>query len=145
MDSVFPEDVNEAAEKLGNDWVKPDEFDGEGATLQIKGVEKIASRNPKYGAVETDYLVKNDVLEVGQTFQYTFADKEGVVRKLDSKSTPFFIAFKQANPAPDAWVRIQRTGKTTETRYTVEVVGGDKPVEKIPTVQIDEDPNAIPF
>src|SRR5487761_2293984 len=93
---IFPEDVREASDKIGGDWIKGAEFDGDGLTLQlIQPVEKMRASNPKYGAEEKDFLVKNEILEVGDTFRYIFKTAEGTDRKIDSTSSPFFIAFKQ--------------------------------------------------
>ena len=118
---IFPSDVREAADKVGNEWIKGADFDGEGLTLQVeKALEKVQSNNPKYGAQETDYLVKNEILEKGETFRYTFKTAEGVERKFDSKSAPFFLAFKNCEElGVGDWVKITRTGQTTETRYEV--------------------------
>ena len=122
---IFPADVKEAASKLSSDWLKGADFDGEGQVLKIsKPMEKVKSL---YGAEEDDYLVKNDVLAVGESFRYTFEDASGKERKIDSCSTPFFIGFKQCEELGlNDWVLIKRTGKTDKTRYSVEKV--DAPV-----------------
>jgi hypothetical protein len=124
MTSIFPDDVKEAADKIGGDWIKGEEFDGEGLVLQFaKPIEKIKASNPKYGAEEKDWLVKQELLEVGESFRYTFVTPEGQERKVDSKSSPFFIGIKQCEElGVGDWVRITRTGKTDKTRYTVEKV-----------------------
>lgn len=121
-DNFFPEDVMEASEKIGGGWLKGSDFDGEGQELQLaKPLEKVAPSNPKYGADKDNFLVKNELLEVGQTFRYSFKSKDGLEKQFDSTSTPFFVAFKQCEGlAIGDWVIIKRTGKTTETRYTVE-------------------------
>jgi hypothetical protein len=146
LNDFFPEDVKEAANKIGNDWLKGEEFDGEGLVLQVvKPLEKVKSNNPKYGAQETDFLVKNDLLEVGETFRFTFMTPDGTERKFDTKSSPFFIGFKQCEElGVGDWVKITRTGKTTETRY--EVVKVDAP-ESLPVQQTEEEiaPKDIPF
>ncbi len=115
---IFPEDVKEAASKLSSDWLKGADFDGEGQVLKItKPMEKVKSL---YGAEEDDYLVKNDVLAVGESFRYTFEDANGKERKIDSCSTPFFIGVKQCEELGlGDWVLIVRTGKTDKTRYSV--------------------------
>jgi hypothetical protein len=122
MSSIWPADVEDAAKKLGGNWVKAEMFEGEGLTLRINKVEKVAARNPKYGATETDYLVKNEILEVGETFHFVFEDESGQEKMLDSKSAPLFIGMQSAQVEAGDWVKIQRTGKTDETRYTVEKV-----------------------
>lgn len=118
---MFPEDVREAASKISSDWLKGSNFDGEGLVLKVvKPMEKVKSQ---YGAEEDDYLVKNEILAVGESFRYTFEDTEGKERKIDSSSTPFFIGFKQCEDlGVGDWCRITRTGKTDKTRYTVEKV-----------------------
>lgn len=122
--SIFPEDVQEAADKIGGNWIKAAEFEGDGLVLQlIKPLEKVKSTNPKYGAEEKDFLVKNEILEVGETFRYTFKTTEGTERQIDSKSTPMFIGFKQVEElGVGDWIKIVRTGKTDQTRFTVEKV-----------------------
>ena len=120
---IFSPEVREAADKIESEWITPAEFE-KGLVLQIvKPLEKIASINPKYGAEDDDYLVKNNVLDVGETFRFVFKTEKGNERKIDTKSSPFFIAFKQCeNIEVGDWVKITRSGKTTETRYTVEKV-----------------------
>jgi len=143
MNDFMPEEVREAANKMGNDWIKGEEFDGEGLTLQlVQPLEKVRSNNPKYGAQETDFLVKNDLLEVGESFRFVFKTTDGTERKFDTKSSPFFIGFKQCEElGVGDWVKIARTGKTTETRYSVEKV--DAPIE--PAQPSDDlDPSQIP-
>ncbi len=118
MDNFFPDEVKEAADKIGGEFIKAEEFKA-GLTLQlVKPLEKIVSR---YGATEADFLAKNEILEVGQSFRYTFKTTDGEERKLDSKSAPFFLAFKQCEElGVGDWVHIERTGKTKDdTRYTV--------------------------
>lgn len=156
MTSIFPDDVRDAADKMGGEWIKPSEFES-GLTLQFsKPLEKVVARNPKYGGQETDYLVKNDILEKGETFEFTFLSEDGTERKLHSKSAPFFIAFKQVEElGVGDWVTITRTGKTDETRYTVEKIEhGEvkaKPAPKAPTKPkydsdaADEMTGSVPF
>lgn len=125
MSDIFPPDVKDAAEKLSSNWLKASEFEGEGKILQFsKPIEKIKSQ---FGAEANDYLVENNILEEGETFRYTFTDTDGIERKIDSASTPFFIAVKQCEElGVGDWVHIIRIGKTDKTRYTVEKV--DAPV-----------------
>lgn len=126
MENFFPEDVKEAADNIGSEYIKGAEFDGEGLVLQlIKPLEKIKPANPKYAAVEADWLVKNEILEEGETFRFTFKTADGQERKFDSKSAPFFLGFKQVEElGVGDCVKITRTGKTDKTRYTVEKVDG---------------------
>ncbi len=127
---IFPEDVREAAEKLGGDWISSKEFDA-GLTLQVaKPFEKVQNR---YGAEEDDFLVERGILSVGEVFLYTFRDEKDAERKITSKSAPLFLAFKQSDVQVDDWVKITRTGKTDKTRYTVE-----KAEKPLPTVQLEE-------
>lgn len=126
MKSIFPPDTQEAADKIESEWISPKEFDGEGRILQIvQPLEKMTAPNPKYGAKPDDYLVKHSILSEGETFRYIFKTAQGNERKLDTKSSPLFIAFKQASDEEVGvgdWVQITRTGETTETRYMVEKV-----------------------
>ena len=120
--NIWPEEVQESVNKLGGTWLKGTDFDGDGITLQLKGIEKVISTNPKYGAIVTDYLVKNEVLEIGETFHYVFLTKEGEEKQFDSKSTPFFIGMKNAECEIDDWINIRREGERDKTRYFVEKV-----------------------
>ncbi len=147
---IFPKDVREAADKIESEWITPSEFE-KGLTLQlIKPLEAVKASNPKYGAKDDDYLVKNNVLGVGEQFRYTFKTKNGNERHIDSKSPPLFIAFKQCEDlGVGDWVLISRTGETTETRYTVEKVE-DGTVEEVSQDKVEYpeeelDPKSIPF
>ena len=145
---MFPKEVREKASKIGGDFIKAAEFEGEGLTLQVaKPMEKIASQ---YGAEEGDFLVNNEILEVGQTFRYSFNTADGQERKLDSNSTPLFIGFKQCEDlGVGDWVKITRTGKTDKTRYAVEKVdapSGAKPVAKRNSAEdYEPNPDDVPF
>lgn len=141
----FPDDIREASNKMGSDWIKGAEFDGAGLVLQLlKPLEKVKANNPEYGAQEDDYLVKGEILEVGQTLRFTFKDAEGTERKFDTSSTPFFIGFKQCEElGVGDWVLITRTGKTNKTRYTV--VKTNAPPVPTPTPTNDVTPGDIPF
>lgn len=119
--SVFSNEVAEALSKTGGKFIKAAEFE-KGLTLQIVKVEKIKAMNQKYGAEEKDYLVKEEILGVGETFKYVFKDAEGNEREHDSASAPMCIGFQQAQVEPGDWVKITRTGKTDETRYSIEKV-----------------------
>lgn len=138
--SIFPKNIEEAANKIGGDWVKGAEFDGEGLTLQLIAPMEVV-KSPMYGATETDWLVKNEIIGEGETLRFHFKDASGKERKHDTTSTPFFIAFKQVEELNVGdWVQIARTGKTDKTRYTVVKV--DAPVLAAPeTVSQD----GIPF
>ena len=132
MSNIFPPDVKEASDKIESEWISAKEFDGEGLILQIvQPLEKMVSTNPKYGAKADNFLVKNAILEVGETFRYIFKSSKGNDRKIDTNSAPFFIGFKQATAEDEVgvgdWVEIVRTGETTETRY--EVTKASAPVQ----------------
>jgi hypothetical protein len=124
MNDIFPEDVKTASDLIESDWISAKEFDGEGLVLQMdKPLEKVVAQNPKYGAKADNFLVKNNILAVGETFRYYFKSTKGNERKIDTNSSPFFIAFKQAQAEEDFsvgdWGKITRTGETSETRYEV--------------------------
>lgn len=137
MSNIFPDEVNEAAKALGSSWITASEFEG-GLVLQIvKPLEKMVSNNPKYGAKADNYLVKKEILEVGETFRYYFKTVSGEEKQMDSTSSPFFIGIRQVEELGIGdWVKITRTGQTTETRFTVEKV--DAPVSQ-------EKEDGIPF
>lgn len=137
---IFPQDIKDASEKIGSEFIKGAEFDGNGLVLQFaKPIEKITPTNPKYGAEETDFLVKNEILEVGQTLRYVFTTADGTDRKFDSASTPLFIGIKQCEDlGVGDWVHIVRTGKTDKTRYTATKV--DKPLQDATSEQTSEVP-----
>ena len=143
MSDIFSADVSEAAKRMSGEWIKGEEFNDEGLVLKlVKPIEKIRASNPKYGAVATDYLVKKEILEEGETLRYSFQDAEGTERKIDSKSSPMFVGFKQVEDITVGdWLHIKRSGERDETRYTVEKV--DAPKMKYPQpedvgVNIDE-------
>lgn len=119
MNDFLPPNIKESADKLGSNWLKGSDFDGNGQVLQlVKPLEVVKSQ---YGAEAGDYLVENNLLQEGESFRYTFTDSEGIEKKIDSSSTPFFIAFKQCEElGVGDWVHIVRTGKTDKTRYSVE-------------------------
>lgn len=119
--SIFPDEVSEAADRAGGYFVKGVEFE-KGLTVQAVKVEKVKASNPKYGAQEKDKICQQEILEEGETFEYTLQTPEGEERKLNSSSFPLFIGFRQAEIEPNDWVKITRTGKGDKTRYTVEKV-----------------------
>ncbi len=156
---IFPSDVREAANKIESEWISPKEFDGKGAVLQVKNaLERMKSPNPKYGAKADNYLVKHGILDVGETFRYTFATSSGNERKIDTNSSPFWIAFKQASEKEGEelglgdWCLITRTGETTETRYEVVKVDSpsdetreDKAISDAYVSTQDINPDDVPF
>lgn len=143
--SIFDKETESRMQKAGGEWIKGEEFNGDGLTLQIVKVERMKANNPKYGALATDSIVKNEYLEEGETFRYVFKNKQGVERKIDSKSMPLFIGFSSVREAlePGDWVHIKREGERDETRYYVEKV--DAPFPQVPIANDDIDPENIPF
>lgn len=151
-EDLFPEDIREAANKMGSDWIKGEEFDGEGLVLQLqKKMEKIKSNNPKYGATEKDFLVKNEILEIGELLRFFFVTSDGQERKFDTKSSPFFIGFKQCEETGVGdWVKISRSGKGDKTRYVVEKWEKPDPLvkpkkAKQPEYPDEVNPDDVPF
>lgn len=143
MNNFMPEEIRDAANKIGGDWIKPIEFDGDGLVLQVaKPLEKVKSQ---YGADEGDFMVNNGLLEIGESFRFTFTSIEGKERKIDTTSAPFFIAFKQVEElGVGDWVQIKRTGKTDKTRYSVEKMEApDNAVSPLNSEEVS--PKDIPF
>lgn len=122
MCALFDKETQEAASKMGGNFIKAAEFEGEGLTLQCVSVEKIKSNNPKFGANEKDALYKQEILTEGETFKYTFKTPQGNERVLESKSMAAFIAFNGAELEPGDWVHVSKTGKMDDTRYEVKKV-----------------------
>lgn len=130
-------------EKVGkSDWLTGADFDGDGLTLKVVSVDKIASQ---YGADDAHSLVEKGVLESGQTFRYVFADPEGNERKFDSHSTPFMIAMNQSEFNFGDFLHITRTGKLKDTRYVAEKVDAPVLAAKTPEEEQREIAGAIPF
>lgn len=154
--SAFPKDVEDAAKKMGGEWIKAEEFEA-GPILQlVKEVEVVVASNPKYGADEKNYLVKTEVLDVGETFRYSFKTPESDERRIDSNSPALFIGFRQVEDLEVGdWLKITRTGKTDQTRYSVEKVPQPKASgspKNTPRTNADAendpesiDPSLIPF
>lgn len=142
---IFPKDVREAADKIENEWITPSEFE-KGLTLQlIKPLEAVKANNPKYGTDEKDYLYKNNLLGLGEQFRYVFKTINGNERRIDSKSPPLFIGFKQCEECGVGdWLLITRTGQTTETRFTVEKLETPE-LSQIKPAEEEIDPKSIPF
>ena len=147
MTNFFPEDVREAAAKMGGDWIDANEFEGEGLTLKCVSVTKIVGNNPKYAADEKNYLYKKGVLAIGEQFHYIFQNAEGVEQKFDSASAPLFIAFQTAEIEAGDWVAITREGKATNTRYIVLKTVQPAPVAKNKVEYPTEgnNPDKVPF
>lgn len=123
MTNLLPDDIKEAASRIGGDYIKAAEFEGSGLTLKIvEPLEVQTANNPKYGAEEKNYLVKQELLKEGECLKFVFQDTSGRKRVFNTTSAPFFIAFKQAadqEVSVGDWVKIVRTGKTDKTRFSV--------------------------
>jgi len=121
---IVPEELRQPPE--GGKFIKASEFEGEGMVLEVKGFETMVSKNPTYGAIESDPLFEQGKLQKGECFCYTFmardADGLDVERVVESKSIALFIAFSDTNPDLGQRVRISKTGAGTSTRYKVELV-----------------------
>lgn len=143
--NLWPEDVQEAASKMGGAWLKAAEFDGEGLVLTIKSVETIKSSNPKYGALPTDYLVKKEVLEEGESFHYLFENAAGEEKMFDSKSAPLFIAMQQAQIEAGDTIHIKREGSGEKTRYDVSKVENGAAKQKSNEEKADKGSDSSPF
>ena len=130
MSKFIPENISESAKSMGGSFLKAADFEGDGLVLQCEGMEKVKSNNPKFGANDQDTLYKQEILDIGDTFRYSFKTQEGENKTLESKSTAVFIAFNEANLENGEWVRISKTGKMDETRYNIERV--DAPKTKYP-------------
>ena len=111
---------DELAKREPGKFIRGEEFEGAGLTLEVVGFEKTTSE--EYGADEKNWLVTEGKLEVGGTFKYSFKNTEGEERVFESNSPGLFIAYSQVNPDAGAKVHIVRTGKTNKTRYQVSVV-----------------------
>lgn len=131
--SIFGKEIDEKAAG-GGDWIKGSEFDGGGLLVQYVSHEK---KQSKYGATDQDGLCEKGILEEGELFSFVFNTKDGQ-RKFDTKSFPFFIAMKECEIVENGWYLIKRTGKLSDTRYTV------TPVEA-PTTKKTALPDEPPF
>ena len=102
---------------------------------KIKGVEKIKSQ---YGASAESSLVEREILEEGETFRYTFSDKDGNEKTHDSSSMPLFIGMQNAEFNIGDTLHIRREGKGDKTRYFVEKTEDESYPE-------ETDPKNMPF
>ena len=115
--ALFDKDIMDKAGK--SDWYTGADFEGDGLTLQIKKVEKVKSQ---FGATADSGMVEREILDEGEVFRYTFADKDGTEKNFDSHSMPFMIGMQNSEFNLGDWLLIKRTGKLRDTRYTVEKV-----------------------
>jgi hypothetical protein len=140
---IFDKDTMEKAGR--SDWLAGEDFEGEGLVLQVKSVEKVKSQ---YGAKADSGMVEREILQEGETFRYTFADKNGTEKQFDSTSMPFMIGLNNAEFNFGDWVHIKRTGKLRDTRYTAEKVDAPEvsPEKNVDYPGIEDvDPKDIPF
>jgi len=114
---IFDKEISKKL--MTNQYLKGTDFENEGITLTFKGVEKVKAR---FGASEDSKLVEKGILEEGEAFKYSFEDADGNERIFESHSMPFAVAMNTAEVNEGDKVHISRTGKTTETRYAVELV-----------------------
>lgn len=114
--SIFDESVTNALKAMDKEIIKASEFET-GLVLQFIKVEKVKG---KFGATEDSSIVERGILEEGEQFVYHFKDSEGDLRKLYSTSFPFLIEMNKAELNEGDWVKITRTGKLKDTKYTVE-------------------------
>lgn len=117
--ALFDKDTMEKVGK--SDWITGADFEGDGQFLLIKAVDKVKSQ---YGASADNGMVEREILAEGETFRYTFEDKDGNTRTFDSHSMPFMIGMQNAEFNFGDWLLIKRTGKLRDTRYTAEKVDG---------------------
>ncbi len=122
---IVPAEYNKADSPGGGKYLKGSDFEG-GVVVEVIGFEKVRSNKPEFGATETDSLVKNNILGVGEVFRYTFKqvlmsdfgemDSEKV---FDSKSAVFFNSFRKVNPDKGTKLSIKRSGTGKQTRYEI--------------------------
>src|SRR5574343_469520 len=102
-------------------FLKGTDFDGEGQTLVVVGMEKFTPENTDFGVKNTygpggvvtkeNWFVKEGVLEEGQSFKYRFT-QNGENKEFDNNSVSFFFAFRNLNPEPGQEITIKRTKKS---------------------------------
>ena len=104
----------------GGNFIKGVDFD-DGLALVAVGMEKFKPGNAKYSVDEKSWFVKEGILEVGESFKYTFK-VDDVVKEYDNDSCGFYFAFTNLNPAEGAEIWIKRDMKSqTEVEWIVEL------------------------
>jgi hypothetical protein len=107
-------------------FIKGTEFDGQGLTLEVVGMEKykpeLGADGKDYGVKNTygaggvltkeHYLVSKKILEEGQTFKYKFLEGE-TPRYFDNCSVGFFFAINKAELKAGDKVLITRNKKSS--------------------------------
>lgn len=121
MSDLIPEDMKM---KPMNKFLKGDMFEGEGLKLVITGFEVVDSNNPDFGAQETNWLVKDGKLKVGQTIKYSFVTNDDLAEEkiFETTSPGFYIAFNGVDPKKNDILHIKREGKAAKTRYSINKV-----------------------
>lgn len=113
----------------GSNFLKGADFDGEGLVLEVVGMEKFTPNDPKFGVKNTygaggkvekvNWFVKQNILEEGQSFKYSF-NVEGVEKRFDNSSLSFYFAFTNLNPSRGDKILIKRNMKSqTNVEWTV--------------------------
>lgn len=116
---TYPSDKE--GESTSSRYLKSGEFEGEGLELQFVGMESVTANHPDYGANEADWLYKENKLQLGETFKYSFHN--GTEEKVyGTKSAGFFIAMRQADPALGDKLNISKSGENRNTRYAIKVI-----------------------
>jgi hypothetical protein len=107
-------------------FIKGTEFDGEGLTLEVVGMEKytpeLGSDGKDYGVkntygaggviVKEHYLVGKKILKEGETFKYKFTEDE-TPRYFDNCSVGFFFAVNKAELKAGDKVSIKRAKRSS--------------------------------
>ncbi len=120
---------DESTPVAGSKFLKGADFDGNGLDLVVVGVEVFTPENADYGVKHTygtggivtreNWLIKNGILQEGQTFKYKFTADE-LPKELDNGSIGLFFAFKDANPTEGQKVNIKRNKKSnTDIDWTI--------------------------
>jgi len=114
---IFSENIIDDGVDSQTNWLNAESILRE--PLTIISVDVAEANAPQYGAMVTDSMYKRKILKLGEVLRYTFRDDAGYTKTFDSKGMAVYMAFKRANLSPNTRVRITRTGKSAETRYTV--------------------------
>lgn len=89
---------------------------------EVVSIEIVVSNDPRFGALEKDALLKQGILNEGETLRYTFKDDDGTDRRFESKGMAFYLGMKGAFPQPGDRVQISKEGTMEKTRYHVSIV-----------------------
>lgn len=128
------------------------DFDGEGLVLEVVGMDKVVASDPKFGikneygaggvVTKENWFIKNELLEEGDTFRYTF--KQGGVEKIfDQSSIGFYFAFTHLDPIGGEILSIKRNKiSNTNVKWDIQFV------TDTPVVSAEDEPknlDGIPF